>query len=738
MTSKLTTITEYQEDQGPKMTKIKMSAKLGIPLNFLKLNDGRPGPDLFLSSLSIPEGTVVGNKVADIVVLNGNGNYTFTKVFDPDDKFTIVGNQLNLAAAVDFEAKSYHFVTIQADNGVGGIFSEIFQFKVGDANDVTLVPSAAYVKSTAAAGDVVATVKNLNTALNETIASISPADGKYVVNSNGDKIVRGLSAVTVGNSDITITTSTGRTFTMTVIVQNGAAVDPNRYMFVGQRNRWMSQYPNGIPAAVGRNYYASKLKFVNGPYKTNSLQCHFSGFACTEGGNAPQETELPVNDMNIDKVYLVLKGVRYAASFSGSAGFAITSGSKGVFCTFPTAPEMDPDEEYTIITYWHVIDTGKSICGYRIQKHRGEKFYGAGDLASVEALVDADGPVSPAALDVFYDTVGNQTNSQQLCYGPDIMIAKGDWDGRPVVLAVTDSIGHSRQEIASSVGSRGEYGWIGRWLDREEDGRIPYFIMGVPGAKMQNELGTNATLRWQILDDIKTMNGGTNYPFTDVLVQGGTNDNNSVLSTWKSRLTALNTAIKNRLGASFPVLFCTIPPQNSTSGQYLTQAVISVNTTTWVTNRNSLNTDIRAGTGFNHNGVIDVDRYVTDYPTNPDKFRAVLDLGQKGRLVSYTPGDGVSAFNYGVVNFKPNEGATLLIEYQPGLYGGRTISSFSKRADENYDVVFTSVSTTVFQNLPKVYFQVSADGVHNLPSYIRNWTVPRIPYTDKRKFFGAV
>ncbi|QIG68006.1 hypothetical protein EVB55_071 [Rhizobium phage RHph_Y68] len=719
------------------MTKIKMSAKLGIPLNFLKINAGRPGPDIVLTSVSIPEGTNVGDKIANIFVMNGNGNYTFTKTYDPDDKFTIVGNQINLAANVDFEAKTYHKLIIQADNGHGGVFSEIFAFKVGDANDVTIVPSVAYVKSTAAAGSTVTALKNLNTALNEKAVSVSPADGKYVVNANGDKIVRGLSAVTVGNSDITVTTSTGRTFTLTVVVQNGASVDPNRYMFVGQRNRWMSQYPNGIPAAVGRNYYASKLKFVNAPYQTNGLQCHFSGFACTEGGNAPQETELPVNDMTIDKVYLVLKGVRYAGSFSGNAGIAITSGSKGAFCTFPTAPAMDPDEDYWIITYWHVPDTGKSICGYRIQKHRNEKFYGAGDLASVEALVDADGPVSPAALDVFYDTVGNQTNSQQLAYGPDIMIAKGDWDGRPVVLAVTDSIGHSRQEIASSVGDRGEYGWVGRWLDREEDGRIPYFIMGVPGAKMQNELGTSATLRWQVLNDIKTMNGGT-YPFTDVLVQGGTNDNNTTLSTWKSRLTAVNTAIKNWVGSTVPVLFCTIPPQNSTTGSYLTQAVISVNTATWVTNRNALNADIRSGAGFNHNGFIDVDHYVTDYPTNPDKFRAVLDIGQKGRLVSYTPGDGASVFSSGVLNFKPNYGATLLIEYQPGLYGGRTVSSFSQRADENWDVVFTSTSATVFQSLPKVYFQVSADGVHNMPSYIRNWTVPRIPYTDKRKFFGAV
>lgn len=51
------------------------------------------------------------------------------------------------------------------------------------------------------------------------------------------------------------------------------------------------------------------------------------------------------------------------------------------------------------------------------------------DLTSIRALALANGASTPAC-DTFYNTVGNESNSQPLAYGPAMVLAKG-WDAGP-------------------------------------------------------------------------------------------------------------------------------------------------------------------------------------------------------------------------------------------------------------------------------------------------------------------
>ncbi|MGO8426121.1 hypothetical protein ACC772_39545, partial [Rhizobium ruizarguesonis] len=60
------------------------------------------------------------------------------------------------------------------------------------------------------------------------------------------------------------------------------------------------------------------------------------------------------------------------------------------------------------------------------------------DLTSIRALALANAASTPAR-DTFYNTVGNESNSQPLAYGPSMVLAKG-WDGRPVPMVLSDSL----------------------------------------------------------------------------------------------------------------------------------------------------------------------------------------------------------------------------------------------------------------------------------------------------------
>lgn len=153
------------------------------------------------------------------------------------------------------------------------------------------------------------------------------------------------------------------------------------------------------------------------------------------------------------------------------------------------------------------------------------------DLTSIRALALANGASTPAR-DTFYNTVGNESNSQPLAYGPAMVLAKG-WDGRPVPMVLSDSL-IERQEIAATADARRNMGMWLRWLDVRDPvwGSIIPLVMGVPGSKSVQELATSATKRWAMIDAIRdTYNGGKNI-WTFVLDQSGRNDNSATSSTW--------------------------------------------------------------------------------------------------------------------------------------------------------------------------------------------------------------
>ncbi|TBE69128.1 hypothetical protein ELH00_10625 [Rhizobium ruizarguesonis] len=515
--------------------------------------------------------------------------------------------------------------------------------------------------------------------------------------------------------------------------------DLNRYMPAATGTRWPTgSTTNPWSYAAGLNYQCSKLFFGSPDYPTNDFLIPFVGFALTEGGNAPQETQGPTTDTLLDEAFFIHpNGTEYPILFGGLAAATITANT-GIVYGQVTLPTWLPAWSiFGIRTVYHG-NVGESRLGsYRIQRHRGEKFWGAGDLASIRALATANGPSTPALdPDNWYNTVGNATNSQQQAYGPAMVLAKG-WDGRPVPLMLADSLAE-RQEIAASADERRNMGIWRRWLDQRDPvwGSLIPVVMGVPGAHSEYELTTNALKRWVMIDYIRdTFNGGKNI-WTFVLDQSGRNDTSTTLSLWQSRKFGLDDRVKNRYGADTHIVGITIMPTFTSSDAGRTVAGYST-TATWnpVTGvLASLNASILASPRFAK--VIDMlPAFMSD--SDPTKGPAA-EMFPLGNAIGH-PGlqDGTTTWDTIRLPSAAPLGCRILIEYQPGLWTGRTLSGRTDRGDGTADYKVVEVlPTNVQDNAAILGTGMHSDFIHPaLHGVLR--TVSRIQQSEKAKFYPA-
>src|SRR6185312_3212904 len=86
------------------------------------------GPTILLSNATVASTATVGTTVGALSVVNGSGTYTFTLTSNPGGLFAISVANLNVAAALT--AGSPDPITIHADNGTGGLITQLFVITV--------------------------------------------------------------------------------------------------------------------------------------------------------------------------------------------------------------------------------------------------------------------------------------------------------------------------------------------------------------------------------------------------------------------------------------------------------------------------------------------------------------------------------------------------------------------------------------------------------------------------------
>lgn len=497
--------------------------------------------------------------------------------------------------------------------------------------------------------------------------------------------------------------------------------DPTRYMF------WASgaKVPSGalITATTGNNYVMTKLIFGSPQYAINHLRLHFSGFACTEGGSSPQETLLPGNATSIDGVWIEAGGVLTRCKFAGADSVSIASAANGnwtddVALAVPIAAES----LVTVYTLYHCAVGEKQIPAYQIEKERGERVWGAGDAATLQALLGTS-TVSTAALDTGYGTA-----SQPNYYGPDMMVAKG-WDGRPVALGVNDSIGERQSDRSVAADARRNKGWLRRWLDANGGrGRIPHFLMGIPGASSARELSTSTTKRWDVLDEIIGLNGGK-WPFTCVVDQMGINDHQAAYATMKQNWKDLLTRIRGRY-ANVPVIAIGTTPRTSAStDNYLTTGANQTYNTSGgiypTGNYYLLDADKAAGMEGAVQGFIDL--IGPAYATLSGKWPAAWTT----TLAAQAGTDGTAGYSTIRVVAEPIRGEVLRWGANGGQLG--VVVDYSGAPGDWLVTLDRNTNTAVITAGSVVFSPATTDGVHPWIREILRM-VASVPQSEKAKF----
>jgi hypothetical protein len=133
----------------------------------------------------------------------------------------------------------------------------------------------------------------------------------------------------------------------------GGRIDLDRYLF------WASgaKPPSGalVTAATGTHFVMTKLRFGSPAYPINHLRLHLSGFACTEGGNSPQETVLPGNATMVDGLWISINdGPAQRCHFGGNDAITVASGANGAWTDdLALAAAVPPDSLVSVYTLSH-------------------------------------------------------------------------------------------------------------------------------------------------------------------------------------------------------------------------------------------------------------------------------------------------------------------------------------------------------------------------------------------------
>jgi Ca2+-binding RTX toxin-like protein len=151
--------------------------------------NGQAPTDITLSATSVNENsTLVG--LLGATDPNAGDTFTYALVDDPDGKFEIVGNQLQVRSStvLDYETKASHTVTIRVTDQAGLTYDKAFTITVNNVNEApsTISLSNTNVSESSAGATVIGTLGTVDPDMGDTFvySVANDPDGKFQIVGN--------------------------------------------------------------------------------------------------------------------------------------------------------------------------------------------------------------------------------------------------------------------------------------------------------------------------------------------------------------------------------------------------------------------------------------------------------------------------------------------------------------------------------------------------------------------------
>jgi len=180
--------------------------------NLTALEDAPPpAPVIMLSANTVAENVGAGTVVGTLTVNNPHtGTPVFTLTDDAGGKFALVGNDLRVAGAIDFETAISHNVTVAVSGIVPPSLPRTFSITVQDVfeplvGDIVLTGNV--VSEDAIIGATIGTFSTVNTTGTPTFTLLDNAGGKLFVSGNSLRVAAPIDFATTSTLSITVAVS---------------------------------------------------------------------------------------------------------------------------------------------------------------------------------------------------------------------------------------------------------------------------------------------------------------------------------------------------------------------------------------------------------------------------------------------------------------------------------------------------------------------------------------------------
>jgi Ca2+-binding RTX toxin-like protein len=148
--------------------------------------------DITLSNDTVAEDSAAGTVVGTLAALDvdAGDSATFVLLDNAGGRFTIVGNELRVAGALDYEAATSHQITVRVTDSASNTYDETFTIGVGNVNEPATIALANAVTATAENGGAVkvADIVVSDDGTGTNAVTLSGADAAFFTIQNGTEL----------------------------------------------------------------------------------------------------------------------------------------------------------------------------------------------------------------------------------------------------------------------------------------------------------------------------------------------------------------------------------------------------------------------------------------------------------------------------------------------------------------------------------------------------------------------